>query len=118
MDGGRISLRWIPRPQWRHCGFLFTFCSEAMRTFRLRRCRSLIDMSFAAYAAPAKSWHHKRLCRAWPGTTLAAFSKFAQGITLQPVHRPLVLRHGAGRLVEIDGRRVPVQHRPLETATA
>src|SRR3972149_654600 len=35
-----------------------------------------------------------------------------------PVHGPLVLRFGTGSGVELDGRGVPVQHRPFETAAA
>src|SRR3954449_663423 len=38
----------------------------------------------------------------------------AQGVVREPEDGPLVQWDGAGGLVELDGRRVPVQHRPLQ----
>src|SRR5690606_21896134 len=39
-------------------------------------------------------------------------------LTVEPVGGPLVLRHGAQRLVEGDRRSIPVEHPPLEATQA
>src|SRR5437016_449752 len=55
-----------------------------------------------------------------PHTSYPGFARcqYSQLLSREAIHRPLVHRLGAEGVVEIDGRLIPIQDCPLQTAAA
>src|SRR6266852_4011496 len=53
-----------------------------------------------------------------PARLLTGSAKLQQSIAGDPEDRPVVHRPRAKRPVELDRRRIPIEHRPLEAAAA
>src|SRR6185436_20841543 len=52
------------------------------------------------------------------GSIIGAATELHERVAAQAMHGPLIHRHGAEALVEIDSAHVPVEHRPLQPAAA